>query len=93
MVSLSLKCLPFIITFSWTPSSRESKSGCCGNAEWVLELGIAVAGTGSWVVDDDGVQEGVDRVGMGVREEGSQAGVEEGGQSGMGVALPELEAT
>jgi hypothetical protein len=30
-------------------------------------------------------------VGMGVRDEGSQAGVNEGDQSGRGVALPEVE--
>jgi hypothetical protein len=61
----------------------------------MLELELAVAGVGSWLVvnEDDGLQKGVDGVGMGVWEEGSQAGVEEGGQSGMGVALPELEAT
>jgi hypothetical protein len=50
----------------------------------VLEL--AVAGDGSWDVDDDGVQDRVDRVGMGVRDEGSQAGVDIGDQSAMGVA-------
>ena len=59
----------------------------------MLELKAAAAGAGSWLVvnDDDGaVQEGVDRVGIGVRDEGSQAGVDEGDQSGMGV-MPELE--
>ena len=59
----------------------------------MLELEAAAAGAGSWLVvnDDDGaVQEGVDRVGIGVRDEGSQAGVDKGDQSGMGV-MPELE--
>ena len=60
----------------------------------MLELDVAVAGVGSWLAinDGNGVQEGVDRVGMGVWDEGSQAGVnEEGDQSDMGVILPELE--
>ena len=63
----------------------------------MLELEMAVAGVGSGRVINDGsrvqegVQEGVDRVGMGVRDEGSQAGVNEEDQSGMGVTLPELE--
>jgi hypothetical protein len=57
---------------------------------------MAVAGVGSGVVLDDarGFQEGVDgvvQVGMGVHDEGSQAGINEGDQSGMGVTLPELE--
>jgi hypothetical protein len=60
----------------------------------MLELKAAATGVGSWLVvnDNDGaVQEGVDGVGIGVRDEGSQAGVDEGDQSGMGVILPELE--
>ena len=60
----------------------------------MLELDVAVAGVGSWLAINDGdrVQEGVDRVGMGVQDEGSQAGVDkEGDKSGMGVILPELE--
>ena len=82
-----------IITFSWTPSSHESKSGCCGKAGRMLELEMAVAGVGSGLVLNDAreFQEEVDGVGMGVRDEGFQAGINEGDQSGMGVTLPELE--
>jgi hypothetical protein len=59
----------------------------------MLELEMAVAGVGSGLVlnDADGFQEGVDGVGMGVWDEGFQAGIDEGDQSGMGVTLPELE--
>ena len=92
-ISLSLKCLPLIITFSWTPSSCESKSGCCGKAGQVLELETAVAGIGLGLAlnDGSGFQEGVDGMGMGVWNEGFQAGIDEGCQSGMGVKLPKLE--
>ena len=88
---MSLKFLPLIITFSWTPSSRESKS--CGNAGQVLELETVVVGIRSGLVfnEGSGFQERVDGVGMGVQDEGFQAGVNEGAQSGMGVELPELE--
>ena len=59
----------------------------------MLEPETDVAGVGSGLVLDDasGFQEGVDGVGMGVRDEGSQAGVVDEDQSGMGVALPKLE--
>jgi len=67
----------------------------------MLELEMAVAGVGlGQVINDgsgvqEGVQEGVDRVGMGVhmgvQDEGSQAGINEEDQLGMGVTLPELE--
>ena len=67
----------------------------------MLELEMAVAGVGlGQVINDgsgvqEGVQEGVDRVGMGVCmgvwDEGSQAGINEEDQSGMGVTLPKLE--
>jgi hypothetical protein len=59
----------------------------------MLELEMAVAGVGSGLVPNDvsRFQEGVDGVGMGVWDEGFQAGVDEGDQSGMGVTLPELE--
>jgi hypothetical protein len=59
----------------------------------MLELEMAVAGVGSGLVLNDAreFQEGVDGVGMGVRDEGFQAGINEGDQSGMGVTLPELE--
>jgi len=59
----------------------------------VLELETAVAGIGSGLVPNDGsgFQKGVDGMGMGVRDEGFQAGVDEGAQSGMGVELPELK--
>ena len=92
-ISLFMKFPPLIITFSWTPSSRKSKSGCCGNAGRVLELETVVAGIRLGLVFDEGSgsQEGVDGVGMGVRDEGFQAGIDEGAQSGMGVELPELE--
>jgi hypothetical protein len=59
----------------------------------MLELEMAVAGVGSGLVlnDSSGFQEGVDGVGMGVRDEGFQAGIDEGDKSGMGVTLPKLE--
>ena len=60
----------------------------------MLELDVAVVGVGLWLAinDGDGVQEGVDGVGMGVRDKGSQAGIDKkGDQSGMGVILPKLE--
>lgn len=60
-----------------------------------LETVVAgvVAGVGSGLVlnDGSGFQKGVDGVGMGVWDEGFQAGVDKEGQSGMGVKLPELE--
>ena len=92
-ISLSLKCPPLIITFSWTPSSRESKSGCCGKAGRVLELETAVVGIGLGLAlnDGSGFQEGVDSVGKGVWGEGFQAGIDKGAQLGMEVKLPELE--
>ena len=58
----------------------------------MLELEMAVAGIGSGLVLNDGrgFQEGVHGVGMGVLDEGFQAGVDKGAQLGMGVKLPEL---
>jgi hypothetical protein len=59
----------------------------------MLEPETADAGVGSGLALDNsnGFQEGVGKVGMGVWDEGSQAGVVDEDQSGMGVALPELE--
>ena len=59
----------------------------------MLELETVVVGIRSGLVFDEGSgsQEGVDGVGMGVWDEGFQAGVDKGAQSGMGVELPELE--
>ena len=59
----------------------------------MLELEMAVAGVGLGLVLNDAreFQEGVDGGGMGVQDEGFQAGVDEGDQSGMGVTLPEFE--
>ena len=58
----------------------------------MLELETAVAGIGSGLVLNDGrgFQEGVNGIGMGVWDEGFQAGVDKGAQLGMGVELPEL---
>ena len=57
-------------------------------------MAVAVVGSGVVLNDARGFQEGVDgvvQVGMGVRDEGSQAGINEGDQLGMGVTLPKLE--